>query len=214
MKRIATTTFVTGLLLVSGSVASAQTSVSVGIQIGPPPPPQVVYVVPSPPPAPEYVWIEGYWYPVKHHYKWHDGYWTRPPYPGARWIAASYDGRLFFDGYWEGGRGRYAHDHRWDRDRDRDYRDSKREHARRGEVQKEQWLPRTDDLRSPSIRRLTLEHEPHRHFTLLPRQRSQNAAERIRAHVGNVLAAQSSEVVPAQHVEHLSDQFDLRAPAR
>src|SRR5262245_29928514 len=131
MKRFATTTFITSLLLVSGSVvAAAQTSVAVGIQIGPPPPPQVVYV--DPPPAPEVKneWIEGYWYPVKHPYKWHDGYWTRPPYPGARWIAARYDGRLFFDGYWEGSRGRYVHDHRWDRDRDRDYR-GKRDYGRR-----------------------------------------------------------------------------------
>ena len=114
---------------IGGAVANAQTSVSVGIQIGPPPPPQVVYVVPPPPP-PDYVWIEGYWYPVKRHYTWHDGYWTRPPYPGARWIAARYDGRLFFEGYWEGSRGRYVHDHRWDRDRDRDYR-GKRDYGRR-----------------------------------------------------------------------------------
>src|SRR5882672_6828551 len=61
---------------------------------------------------------------------------------------------------------------------------------------------------------LILKDEAHGHFTLLPRQRCQDAAERIRAHVGNVLAAQSSEIVPAQHVEHLSDQFDPRAPPR
>ena len=78
-----------------------------------------------------------YWYPVKRHYKWHDGYWTQPPYRGARWVAARYDGHLFFEGYWEGSRGRYEHDHRWDRDRDRDYR-GKREYARRGEDQDEQ----------------------------------------------------------------------------
>src|SRR5439155_2505852 len=54
----------------------------------------------------------------------------------------------------------------------------------------------------------------HSHFTLLPRQRSQDAAERIRAHVCNVLAAESPKIVPAQHVEHLSDQFDPRAPTR
>jgi len=81
----------------------------------------VVYVVP-PPPAPEYMWVEGYWYPVKHRYKWHDGYWTRPPYERARWVSARYDGQLFFEGYWEGDRGRFEHDHRWDGDRDRDYR--------------------------------------------------------------------------------------------
>ena len=59
MKRLLTTTTFTTFLLISGSVVSAQTSVSVGVQIGPPPPPRVVYVVPSPPPEPEYVWIEG-----------------------------------------------------------------------------------------------------------------------------------------------------------
>jgi len=96
MKRLLTTTTFMTFLLISGSVVSAQTSVSVGVQIGPPPPPRVVYVVPSPPPEPEYVWIEGYWYPVKRHYKWHDGYWTLPPYPDARWVAARYDGRLIF----------------------------------------------------------------------------------------------------------------------
>src|SRR5262245_36171061 len=138
MKRFAATTFITGLLLVSGCILGAQTSVSVGIQIGPPTPPQVVYAVPRPPPEPGYVWIECYWYPIKLQYKWHDAYWTRPPYPGARWIGARYGGRLFFEGYWEGSRGRYVHNHRWDRDRDRDYRDGRREHDRRREDQDEQ----------------------------------------------------------------------------
>ena len=45
--------------------------VSVGIQIGAPPPPRVVAVLP-PQPAPEFVWVEGYWYPVAHHYRWHE----------------------------------------------------------------------------------------------------------------------------------------------
>jgi hypothetical protein len=111
------------LLVIPGLAVAAQSSVSIGIQIGPPPP-RVVYVVPPPPPQPEYVWVEGYWYPVKHKYKWHDGYWTRPPYAGARWIAARYDGKMFFEGYWTGDRGWVAHDHRWDGDRDRDDREN------------------------------------------------------------------------------------------
>src|SRR5258708_28879704 len=41
--------------------------VSVGIRIGPPPPPRVVRVVPRAP-GPDYVWVEGYWYPVGNHY--------------------------------------------------------------------------------------------------------------------------------------------------
>jgi hypothetical protein len=120
MKRLMATAV--AFFLLGGSVAVAQTSVSIGIQIGPPPPPRVVYVSPPPPPQPTYVWIPGYWYPVKHKYKWHDGYWTRPPYPGAQWVAARYDGRMFYEGYWAGDHGRREHDHRWDHDRDRDYR--------------------------------------------------------------------------------------------
>jgi len=129
MTSLIRTICVAAFLLTSGSVVGAQTSVSIGINIGsPPPPPQVVYVAPPPPYGPGYVWVDGYWYPVehkhkKHTYKWHDGYWTRPPYSGARWVAARYDRQMFFVGYWEGPRGRMDHDHRWDGDHDRDYRD-------------------------------------------------------------------------------------------
>ena len=126
MKPFIWTTLLVTFVLASGSLVSAQTHVSVGIQIGPPP--HVVYVAPPPrPPEPEVVWVEGYWYPVARHYVWHDGYWTRPPYRGARWVAARYDGRAFFGGYWDGPRGRVEHDHRWDRDHDRD-RDRDRDH--------------------------------------------------------------------------------------
>lgn len=117
MRALTRTTLVAAFFLVSGTVAWAQ--VSIGVQIGAPPPPRVVYV--APPPQPEYVWVEGYWYPVDRQYVWHDGYWTRPPYSGARWVAARYDGRMFFEGYWAGPRGRVEHDHRWDRDDDRDF---------------------------------------------------------------------------------------------
>jgi len=110
-----------GLMLLAGlSICSAQ--VSVGIRIGPPPPPRVIRVHP-PRPGPDYVWIDGYWYAAGNRYRWHDGYWTRPPYVGARWIGPHHDGARFFDGYWEGDRGRREHDHHWDRDHDRDYRD-------------------------------------------------------------------------------------------
>ena len=115
------------MLLVAGSFALGQ--VSIGIVIGPPPPPRVVRVLP-PSPGPEFVWVEGYWYPVGHHYKWHTGYWTRPPYAGARWIGPRHDGERFFDGHWDGDHGRREHDHHWDRDRDRDYREHEREHDR------------------------------------------------------------------------------------
>ena len=106
------------VMLIGGAAFAAD--ISIGVRIGPPPPPRVVVVQP-PSPGPEWAWVPGYWYPVGNHYKWHAGYWTRPPYAGAAWVAPHHDGERFFEGYWEGGRGRWAHDHRWDRDRDRDY---------------------------------------------------------------------------------------------
>jgi hypothetical protein len=95
--------------------------VSVGISIGAPPPPRVLRVRPVAP-GPDFTWVDGYWYPVGNHYKWHAGYWTRLPYAGAHWVAPHHDGRQWFDGYWEGDRGRTPHDHKWDRDHDRDWR--------------------------------------------------------------------------------------------
>ena len=113
------------MLLVGGSAANAQ--ISIGIRIGPPPPPRMVRVLP-PRPAPEFVWVEGYWYPVERRYMWHDGYWTRPPYEGAHWVQPHHDGEQFFVGYWDGDHGRIEHDHRWDHDHDRDFHD--RDHDR------------------------------------------------------------------------------------
>src|SRR3954469_10947207 len=100
MKTFLKGTLLAGALLTAGS-AFAQ--VSIGIQIGPPPPPpnRVVYVTPPPRPAPEFLWIEGYWYPVGHKYKWHEGYGPRPPYEGAHGVGPRHDGRMFFEGYWE-----------------------------------------------------------------------------------------------------------------
>jgi hypothetical protein len=112
-------------LLIATLPLAAQ--ISIGIRIGAPPPPRVVRVLP-PTPGPDFVWIQGYWYPVGGHYRWHDGYWSRPPYPGARWIGPRHDGERFFEGYWEGDRGQFAHDHRWDRDRDRRDRDRYDDH--------------------------------------------------------------------------------------
>ncbi len=106
------------LLLAGWSIFAAD--VSIGIRIGPPPPPRIVHVRPLCP-GPDFVWVDGYWYPVGNHYKWHDGYWTRPVYPGARWVEPHHDGDRFHDGYWEGERGRHEHDHHWDRDHDRDF---------------------------------------------------------------------------------------------
>ena len=118
-------------ILLTGGIVFGQ--VSIGITIGPPPPPRVVRVRPVAP-GPDFFWVDGYWYPAGNHYKWHKGYWTRPPYPGARWVGPRHDGQMFFEGYWEGGRGQFKHDHRWDRDRrNRDFghdRDDRRDRDR------------------------------------------------------------------------------------
>ena len=107
-------------LLFAGMAFGAQ--VSFGIRIGPPPRPRVVRVQPRSP-GPGFVWIDGYWYAAGGRYRWHNGYWSRPPYEGARWVMPHHDGQQFFAGYWEGDRGRIEHNHRWDRDRNRDYRE-------------------------------------------------------------------------------------------
>ena len=106
------------LFVASGLIAQAQ--INIGIHIGEPPPPRAYRVPPQP--APDYVWVEGYWYPEGGRYRWHDGYWTRPPYEGAYWVAPYHDGGQYFTGRWEGSRGNVAHDHRWDRGKQRDER--------------------------------------------------------------------------------------------
>ena len=106
-------------LMTAPSALAAQ--VSIGIRIGPPPPPRVVRVVPVQP-APEYVWVNGYWYPVGNHWRWHAGYWTLAPYAESYWLAPRYAAGEYFEGYWEGPRGRIKHDHHWDHDRNRDFR--------------------------------------------------------------------------------------------
>jgi hypothetical protein len=122
------TTLLASLLLAAGSVFGAQ--IDIGVRIGPPPPPRVVRVRPASP-GPDFVWVEGYWYPTGHSYKWHEGYWTRPPYPGAVWVVPRHDGKQFFEGYWEGEHGRVAHDHHSDRNHDRDYRGKDHDKDRR-----------------------------------------------------------------------------------
>jgi len=107
-----------GISIASVSRAGAA-QVSLGIRIGPPPAPRVLHVRPMQP-GPDYMWIDGYWYPVGGHYRWHEGYWSRPPYEGAHWVGPRHEGGQFYAGYWDGPHGRFDHDHRWDRDRDRD----------------------------------------------------------------------------------------------
>ena len=119
MKILAKSTVLAAMLFAAMVVAQAQ--VSVGIRIGPPPPPRVVHVRPVAP-GPGFLWVDGYWYPVGGHYRWHVGYWTRPPYEGAHWIGPHHEGGQFYAGYWDGPHGRFEHDHRWDRDHDRDWR--------------------------------------------------------------------------------------------
>ena len=122
-----TTSAVCALLLSMGSAVQAQ--VAFGIRIGEPPPPRVYAVAPQP--GPEFVWVEGYWFPQGRHYAWHDGYWTRPPYAEAYWVEPFYNRGQYVAGYWETRRGRVEHDHRWDhRDRRDDRREERRENHR------------------------------------------------------------------------------------
>src|SRR5262245_33917531 len=118
MMRRLTNTGLFALILLGGS---AYAEVNIGINIGPPPPPRVVYVHP-PRPGPEFMWIDGYWYPVKGHYHWHEGYWTQRPYEEARWVVPRYDGNRYFVGYWQGDHCRHEHRHGWDKKHDRDYK--------------------------------------------------------------------------------------------
>ena len=106
-------------VLVAGTVFAAD--FSIGVRIGPPPAPRYVRIERPRAPGPDFIWVEGYWYPVNNRYRWHDGYWTRAPYQGAVWVGPRHDGEQFFDGHWGGPRGDFAHDHHWDRDHDRDY---------------------------------------------------------------------------------------------
>src|SRR6201993_1682217 len=112
MKSFIMATLLAVTVLAGGLAFGAQ--VSIGVQIGPPPPPRVERIAPVRP-APDYVWVDGYWYPVGHHWKWHKGYWTRAPYPGAYWVVPRYYGGEYFVGYWAGERGRFEHDHHWDK---------------------------------------------------------------------------------------------------
>jgi len=97
----------------------AQAQISFDVHLGTPPPAPRAYRVPAQP-GPDYVWVEGYWYPVNGRYEWHNGYWTRPPYDGAYWVAPYYENGEYYSGHWEGDRGEVHHSHEWDRSRDRD----------------------------------------------------------------------------------------------
>jgi len=126
MRKILQTLAILALLLAPATAANAQ--VSFGIRIGAPPAPRA-YRVPRQP-GPEYMWIEGYWYPQGSRYVWHDGYWTRPPYEGAYWVDPYYVGGRYYAGQWEGNRRNFNHNHRWDRGNQRDERrDNRRDNG-------------------------------------------------------------------------------------
>jgi hypothetical protein len=126
-----------GLVLLMSSAAFAQ--ISFGIQLGAPPPPRA-YVVPAQP-GPEFVWVEGYWYPQAGRYLWHDGYWSRPPYEGAYWVAPYHDRGRYVAGYWDGPHGRFEHDHRWDHEAER------RDEARERREERDERIERREDRR-------------------------------------------------------------------
>jgi len=126
MRKLLQTLAISALLLAPASAAHAQ--INFGFRIGPPPAPRA-YRVPRQP-GPDYVWVEGYWYPQGSRYTWHNGYWTRPPYEGAYWVDPYHVGGQYFGGRWEGSRGNITHDHRWDRGRQRDERRDPRPQGR------------------------------------------------------------------------------------
>jgi WXXGXW repeat (2 copies) len=115
MRHLLKLSAVLGLLLFA---SSAHAQVGFSLSFGTPPPPPRVYHV-APRPGPEFMWVEGYWYPNGKKYAWHDGYWTRPPYAGAYWVDPYWQGGRYYEGYWGTPRGDYRHDHRWDKDHDR-----------------------------------------------------------------------------------------------
>ena len=125
MKHLLKFAVVLGVLVLPATAAHAQ--VSFGFSFGTPPPPPRVYRVP-PPPAPEYQWVEGYWYPINGRWVWHDGYWSRPPLAESYWVEPYWEGGRYFEGYWATPRGHFDHDHRWDRDRGRDWNRAWHEH--------------------------------------------------------------------------------------
>ena len=118
MRHLLKLSAVLGLLLFA---PPAHAQVGFSFSFGTPPPPPRAYRV-APRPGPEFMWVEGYWYPNGKKYAWHDGYWTRPPYPGAYWVDPYWQGGRYFEGYWGTPKGDFRHDHRWDKGHDRDYR--------------------------------------------------------------------------------------------
>ena len=125
MKRLLILSALVGLLLVLPQSVDAQVSFS--FSFGTPPPPPRVYRVPVQPGS-EYQWVDGYWYPLNGRWVWHNGYWTRPPFADSYWVTPYWEGGRYFEGYWSTPRGHFDHDHRWDRDHDRDANREWREH--------------------------------------------------------------------------------------
>src|SRR5258706_13067640 len=95
-------TLALSVLLLAPAASAAQGQFSFGIRIGEPPEPRA-YRVPARP-APDYEWVEGYWYPQGGRYIWHNGYWTRAPYRGAYWVEPYWHRREYFSRPWEGKR--------------------------------------------------------------------------------------------------------------
>ena len=53
---------------------AAPSSAQISVYIGAPPPP-IRYEEYGPTPGPGFVWVDGYWQPVGHHYRWVRGRW-------------------------------------------------------------------------------------------------------------------------------------------
>ncbi len=117
MRNVLRALSISALFLTLAPAAHAQ--ISFDFDLGTPPPAPRAYRVPRQP-GPDYVWVEGYWYPENGQYRWHNGYWTLPPYPDAYWVAPYYERGHYYTGHWEGSRGDVHHSHSWDQTRQRD----------------------------------------------------------------------------------------------
>jgi hypothetical protein len=98
--RLLALTFLSAIMLLSGS-NRASAAVAVGIQIGtpPPPPPAVVYHRWAPP-YHGAVWVAGHHEWVDGRWIWVDGYYAYPPHRGAVWVAPRYRHGYYYAGYW------------------------------------------------------------------------------------------------------------------
>ena len=119
------------MLLAGGSLfAESDWSISFGVggydpgyYYAAPPAPYTAVITPCP--GPDYIWVDGCWYPYDGQYVWNAGYWAKRPFRDSYWVAPRYVEHRYYRGYWARGRNYDWDDDsyrspEWDRDRDWD----------------------------------------------------------------------------------------------